>query len=100
MRCLFVLILVNFFSPFSLGREAHRSVNGGQFFNPLRPGGTYTVHKKPIFLSTPGLQGLKNVNFFRRTSPSATMYITHLLKQCLLYRFWKLVITKATRVVY
>ena len=26
--------------------------------NLLRLGGTYLVHKKPIFLSTPGLQGL------------------------------------------
>ena len=28
--------------------------------NPWSPGGTYMVHKKPLFLSTPGLQGLNN----------------------------------------
>ena len=31
------------------------------FVNPPSPGGTYIVHKKPIFLSTPGLQGLMDV---------------------------------------
>ena len=30
-----------------------------QEINPLSSGDTYMVHKKPIFLSTPGLQGLK-----------------------------------------
>ena len=28
--------------------------------NPWSPGGTYIVHKKPIFLSTPGLKGLSS----------------------------------------
>ena len=30
-------------------------------FNPLSPGGTYIVHKKPIFFSIPRLQGLRMV---------------------------------------
>ena len=29
--------------------------------DPLNPGGTYMVHEKPIFLSTPGLQGLMSL---------------------------------------
>ena len=47
----------------------------GFILNPLRLGGTYLVHKKPIFLSTSGLHGLTHKEWLSPRSPGGSFMV-------------------------